>query len=196
MDTYTIIGQVFSVLAAITSFISFQFKKPLHLIIANSICAVLMTISYYFLGAYSGMALNGICLVRNLTYAAKGKGRFFDWKGWPIVYSLAMVAAVPLTWNGPMSLLITVALIINTWFISLNDNQKLRYSILVTSTMVIIYNVYVFSLGGILYEGIGIVSSIIGIIRYSKLRKAPSEPCDTASDVPIDNSDDTGDVNN
>ena len=170
MNTFTIIAQVFSFLAAVTAFITFQLKTPKGVIIANSVCAVLMSVSYFFLGAYSGMALNGICLIRNLTYAAKDKNKFFAWKGWPVVYSLAMIAAIPLTWNGPLSLLITVAIVINTWFISFNDNQKLRYSILLTSTMVIVYNVFVFSLGGILYEAIGIISSIIGIIRFSKVR--------------------------
>lgn len=175
MDTNTIIGQVFSGLAAVTVFISFQCKTPKRLIFVNSICALMMIISYFFLGAYSGMALNGVCLVRNLTYNARDKGKFFAWKGWPVVYSLIMVALTALTWNGALSLLIMAALVINTWFMSFNDNQKLRWSILVTSTMVIIYNVYVFSLGGIVYEAIGIVSSIIGIIRFSKKREKKEE---------------------
>jgi hypothetical protein len=31
-----------------------------------------------------------------------------------------------------------------------------------------LYNVFVFSIGGIINEGLAIVSSIIGIIRYKK----------------------------
>ena len=75
------------------------------------------------------------------------------------------------SWQGPISLLIIVALIINIFFLSLGNPQKLRYSILFTSTMVIIYNIYVFTIGGLMNEAIAIISSIIGIVRFRKDKK-------------------------
>ena len=38
--------------------------------------------------------------------------------------------------------------------------------------MVLIYNVFVFSIGGITNEAVAIVSSIVGIIRFRKTKKA------------------------
>ena len=73
-----------------------------------------------------------------------------------------------MSWQGPISLLIIVALAANTVFLSLGKPQVLRYSILVTSLMVLIYNIYVLSIGGILNESIAILSAFIGIIRFRK----------------------------
>jgi hypothetical protein len=38
--------------------------------------------------------------------------------------------------------------------------------------MVLIYNIFVFSIGGITNEAVAIVSSIVGIIRFRKSKKA------------------------
>ena len=72
-----------------------------------------------------------------------------------------------------MSLLIIFALAANTIFMSFGNPQLLRKSILLTSTCVLIYNVFVFSIGGITNEGISIVSSVIGIIRFRKEKTSP-----------------------
>ena len=82
------------------------------------------------------------------------------------ILSLAMIVFGIFSWQGPVSLLIMLGLAINTIFLSLGKPQVLRYSILLTCSMILIYNVAVFSLGGILNEGFAIVSSVIGILRY------------------------------
>lgn len=56
----------------------------------------------------------------------------------------------------------------NGGIIAGSNPQLLRKSVLATSTMVTIYNIFVFSIGGIANEVISIISSIIGIIRYRK----------------------------
>jgi hypothetical protein len=38
--------------------------------------------------------------------------------------------------------------------------------------MILAYNCFVFSIGGIANEGLAIISSIIGIIRFRKITKA------------------------
>ena len=73
-----------------------------------------------------------------------------------------------LSWQGPISLLIIIALAVNTVFLSFGNPQLLRYSILFTSTAILIYNVYVFTIGGIANEAVAIISSVVGIIRFKK----------------------------
>ena len=87
------------------------------------------------------------------------------------VLTAAMVGVGIFSWQGPLSLLILVALAANTVFLSFGKPQLLRYSILGTSSMVLAYNVAVFTLGGILNEGISIVSSIVGIFRFRRGRR-------------------------
>jgi hypothetical protein len=84
------------------------------------------------------------------------------------ILTLMMVGVGALSWQGWISLLVITALAVNTVCISIGNPQLLRKSILVTSTMMIVYNAFVFSIGGMTNEGISIVSSVIGIIRYKK----------------------------
>lgn len=76
------------------------------------------------------------------------------------------------SWQGPISLFIIIALIANSFFMCLGSAQLLRYSILVTSTMVLIYNISFVVIGGIAYESLAIVSSVIGILRFRKAKVA------------------------
>ena len=85
-----------------------------------------------------------------------------------ILLSVLMVGVGMLSWQGPISLLIITALALNTLFMAFGTPQILRYSVLFTSSLVLIYNVYVFTVGGILNEGLSIVSSLIGIFRFAK----------------------------
>ncbi len=80
----------------------------------------------------------------------------------------AIGALGALSWQGAESLLIIIALAVNTVFLSFGRPQLLRYSILFTSSAILIYNVLVFTVGGIANEAIAITSSVIGIIRFKK----------------------------
>ena len=164
-----IFGQFFSFLAVILSFIAYQFKTQKHVLIFNTAVTVSMMLSYLFLGAYSGMALNVIGIVRNIVYYYKNK-RMFSSPAIPYIFALAMALVGAMAWQGAVSLLIIAALAINTVFMS-KDPQPLRISILLTSTMILIYDILVMSYGGVINEAVAIISSIIGIIRYKKKKE-------------------------
>ena len=51
---------------------------------------------------------------------------------------------------------------------SKGDPQLVRKSILVSSPMMIVYDVLVASYGGILFESVMIISSLIGVLRYRR----------------------------
>lgn len=162
-----IIGQALGIIATILTFISYQTNTKKKLLVIQTVATLCTCISFLLLGATTGFALNIVCIMRNVVfYFQKSKTKFNYISA--VVFAIVMVFLGALSWQGPISLLMILALGANTIFISLGDPQLLRKSILVTSTMVIIYNIYVFSIGGIANEGISIVSSIIGIIRYKK----------------------------
>lgn len=169
-----IIGQILGIIATIITFLSYQMNNKKSLLAVQSAATLCTCLSYLFLGADSGFALNIVCLVRNLTFFFQKKdsilGRILT-----ALFVAAMIVLGALSWQGPVSLLIIIPLSINTVFMSLGDPQKLRQSILLTSTLVTIYNCIVFSIGGIANEVISIISSVIGIIRFSK-GKSEGEP--------------------
>ena len=135
--------------------------------IIQTLATLLTCISYFFLGAKSGFLLNIVCIIRNVIfYFQKGKSTKNTITA--ICLAIVMVILGVFSWQGAVSLLIIVALSVNTVFLSLPNPQTLRKSIIVTSSLILLYNVFVFSIGGIINEGLAIVSSIIGIIRYKK----------------------------
>lgn len=164
-----IIGQILGFIATFLTFLSYQANEKKKLLLIQSAGTLSTCLSYLFLGADSGFLLNVVCLARNGAFYVQKKRNLLSY----IVTGVFVVAMIGLgiySWQGPLSLLITVALAVNTVMLSLGNAQWLRISILVTSTMVLIYNCCFFSFGGVLNESVAIISSAIGIIRYQKMK--------------------------
>ncbi|MBE6650081.1 MAG: YgjV family protein [Ruminococcaceae bacterium] len=160
------IGQIFGYLAALMMFLSYQTKTPKKLIMVQSISVVCIITHYLLIGATSGFMLNIVCLCRNFVYFFDDKVKFFKHPLCAYLMAAVMGAVGALSWQGPVSLLIIVALMVNTVFMSFNNNQLLRASVIVTSSMILLYNFFMTSYGGMINESIGIISSIIGLYRY------------------------------
>ncbi len=165
-----IIGQALGIIATIITCLSYQMNTKRSLLIVQTLATTCTCLSFLFLGASDGFLLNIVCIVRNITF-------YFEKEKTPLCYIsaslLALVMGVlgALSWQGPHSLLIITALMANTIFMSLGNPQLLRYSVVITSSMIFIYNIFVFSIGGMANEGISVVSSIVGIIRFFKVKE-------------------------
>lgn len=165
-----IVGQILGILATIIGVCSFQVNKKKQLLLIQSVSTTCTCLSYLFLGATSGFALNIVCLVRNGVFYFRKKGTGMDYV-LTVMFMVLMGCIGALSWQGYISLLIIIALAANTFFMCIGSAQALRYSILVTSTMVLIYNIKFIAVGGIFYESFAIVSSVIGILRFRKDKK-------------------------
>ena len=166
-----IIGQAFGILATAITFTSYQLNSKKSILITQTVATLCTCICYFLLGAKEGFALNVVCIVRNITFY------FLNIKqGYTVaiasLFSAVMIGLGMLTWQGPISLTLIIALAINTLILSLGKPQLLRQSIIFTSGSILIYNIFVFSIGGIANEAISILSSIIGILRYRSSKKA------------------------
>ena len=162
-----ILGQTLGIIATLITALSYQANTKKKLLFIQSVATLCTCISYLLLGATSGFALNIVCLIRNVCFYFQKEGKT------PIYISTSIFVVMmgilgAMSRQGPISLLIIVALAANTFFLSLGKPQMLRYSILVTSLMVLIYNIYALAIGGILNESIAILSAFIGIIRFRK----------------------------
>ena len=162
-----IIGQGLGVVAIALGFLSYQLKTREALVFAQFATAVCFVLHYLMIGAYSGMALNIIAVIRNFIYFRLGKKGPVA-KGWAIAFSVIMGIMGVLSWQNWYSIFVVLGLIINSYCMSFSNPQNIRKSILVTSPLVLIYDVLVFSFGGAVYETIAIVSAVIGIIRTRK----------------------------
>ena len=169
-QTQQIIGQALGILATVITIISYQMNTKRSLLLVQTAATACTCLAYLFLGAASGFALNVVCIIRNVVfYFQKDSGKAHTLTA--LTLALAMVVLGILSWQGPVSLLIITALAANTVFLSFGNPQLLRKSILGTSTLVLLYNIFVFSLGGIANEALSIVSSLVGILRFRQEKK-------------------------
>lgn len=172
MEAKLIIGQILGIVAPIITFVSYQVNSKNKLLILQTAATLSTCLSYMFLGADSGFALNIVCIIRNIAFF------FQDSKSKMNMISAIILAAVMgglgfLSWEGPISLLVIIALAANTIFMSFGDAQLLRKSVIGTSSMILIYNIFIENptIGGIINESVAIVASIIGIIAFVKMKK-------------------------
>ena len=163
-----IIGQALGIVAVILGFINYQMKSTKGILAILFVTAIVLCGHYLLLELYPAAALNFVAILRCVVYYNRDKKIF---AGWYIPWILAVIMGVmgALSWQGPMSLFVIFGIIINTIAISSPNPQFVRASILVSSPMVLIYNIWGHSIGGSIYESIVIISSIIGLIKYRKM---------------------------
>ena len=169
-NNFMFIGQIFGFVAVILGFSSYQVKTRKKLLFLQILTTLVFSIHYFLIGATTGMVMNAAGILRNIVYYNKDK-KFYNGKLFPIVFVILMTLLGAYSWQGIHSILIVAGLAINTYCMSFDNPQNVRKSILVTSPMVLIYDIIEFSIGGAIYETIVIISSIIGILRFRKNRK-------------------------
>ena len=170
MDTIVyFVGQGLGIVAIALGFLSYQMKTREGLVFAQFATAICFVLHYLMIGAYSGMALNIISVIRNYVYFQLGKKGSVA-KVWAVVFSVIMGAIGILSWQNWYSIFVVLGLIINSYCMSFSNPQSIRKSILVTSPLVLIYDVLVLSVGGAVYESIAIISAVIGILRTKRMQ--------------------------
>ena len=169
-DLTMLIGQALGIVAVILGVITYQMRSQKALLVVNMITCAVFCAHYLLIGAISGFALNAVGFVRNIVYTNRDK-KLFASPVWPYVFGAVMLLAGILTWQDWRSVLMVCALVINSLALSLKNPQHIRFSLLITCPLVLIYDLLLHSYGGMVYEGMSIVSSVIGIVRFRKTGK-------------------------
>ena len=170
MEPHIIIAQIIGLVAMAFSFITYQMKSNRGIMVMLSLATTLFCIHYSILGATTGLVLNIVGIVRNICYYFKDK-KVLSSKVVPIILAAIMAVLSVFTWEGYHSAFFVVGITINTLAMGYLSSQGLRKSILLTSTLILIYDALIPgnpSVSGMLNETIAITSSIIGIIRFRK----------------------------
>lgn len=170
-----IIGQILGFLATALTVLSYQMNTKRTLLLLQTAATTCTCLSFLFLGATAGFALNIVCIVRNIAfYFETARTPLCTWTAILMAATMGVLGA--LSWEGAISLLILPALMANTLFMSRGNPQLLRYSVIVTSSLIFVYDLFVVSVGGMLNEGLSVVSSVVGILRFHKQTNANGLP--------------------
>jgi len=175
MTTREIIGQIIGIFGVVLTFLSYQMKAKKTLLLLQLLGITLISIQYFMINALSGAVLNVVCLIRTLFFyftEERIKNQKLKTYVFPLLFAGLVCVFGALSWEGWYSILLLICLAINSFCIGACNPQNLRKSLLFTCTLALIYNVIVFSIGGMLNEIVSIISAIIGIIRYKTEKKA------------------------
>ena len=170
MEPHILIAQAIGFVAVILSFMTYQMKSNRGVMIMLSLATTLFCIHYSILGATTGLLLNAFSIIRNICYCFK-TNKILSSKATPVILAAIMAFLSVFTWEGYHSAFFVVGITLNTLAMGYFTPQGLRKSILLTSSLIFIYNVLIPgspSYGGMLNESVAIISSVIGIIRYRK----------------------------
>ena len=170
MQPIEIIGQIISVIAVIITFVTYQMKSTRQIFIVNAIATGVSCIAYAMLGGITALGLNIMCIVRNICYMYKDKNRYCA-VILPALLSLIMAVMSAFLWEGYHSIFFVVGITLNTLAMGYCNSQNLRKSILLTSTLILIYNLFIPSIGGTVNEVVAISSSVIGLVRHRQKKE-------------------------
>lgn len=161
--------QALGILGILASIFSFQCRRHQSIMIFRTLNEILFAVHYFFLGAYTGVAMNIIGSVRNVIFAKKVKENKSTLL-MRYLFSAAFLAFTAFTWAGAKSVLSGIAKVVSTFAYGSSNTKTLRFLVLGTSTAWLIYNIAVGSVAGFVNEFMTIVSVIIGIIRIDILK--------------------------
>ncbi len=161
------IGQIIGIIAVIMAFISFQAKTSRGILICLVITGALFAAHYLFIGAISGFALNVLTTAMCIIYYFRNK-RGSQGKIIPIIFVCLLVLAGILTWVDWKSIFVIAGLGVNAYNLSLSNAITIKKINFIKAPLCLIYNVLMFSIGGILCEILVMVSSGIALIRARK----------------------------
>lgn len=175
MQPIEIIGQIISVVAVIITFVTYLMKSSTQIFVTNAIATAVSCVAYAMLGGTTALGLNILCVVRNVCYLYKDKNKYAA-RILPVVLALIMAVMSAFLWEDYHSIFFVIGITLNTLAMGYFSPQNLRKSILLTSSLILIYNLLmpIPSIGGCINEIVAISSSVIGLICYRRRAKKQS----------------------
>ena len=123
---------------------------------------------YFLLGAYTGLALDIVGVLRDVVFYNKDK-KWASSNWWTVFWAASMIVVGIFTYQNWMSLFMMAAMALNTVLFSFTKPKLVRTTILISSLLV--YNILTGSIGGVINELFTEISSVVGIIRYDIKKK-------------------------
>ena len=127
MGIQEIIGQAIGIVAMIVMSLSFQCRKSAHVFLVQLIACLIFSTHFLLLGAYTGLILNGLEVIRYYLLYREDKA----WtSSKPVIIGVMVMMALAgvVTWEGWYSFFPVFATVASTPLLWSRDAKKLRYA--------------------------------------------------------------------
>lgn len=142
-------------------------KNRVSILSLQSLSTVLFFVHYVLLSAFAGAAMCLVVLGRNFVFAQKDK-KWANHPAWFYVFALISVAALIPFWEGWISILPVVAVIIGVHAMSKDRPADMRLYMLAACLLWVPYTIVVGSYSGLLNQIVGIVGILMGMYRHDR----------------------------
>lgn len=174
MTVTYILSQVFIIINYVFLVITYQSKSRKHILVLNFIAMIATGLSFLLLSAYSGLAMVIVAIIRNIIffidenkYGKSDKNSTKDYIILAVLYIISIISAI-FTYNGILSMASVVASMLYTYSVWQKNAKFYKILGIPIGIISIIYNIYIFSIFGIILEAVLLISSIIGYVRENK----------------------------
>ncbi len=149
-------------------------------VILDTISMAAGIVAYILLGADLGLAMSVVILLANFYYlydeGRRGKNHKLKLRDYVfLALVLAIIAGLAVwTYDGPLSLLSVAATVLYEISIWQNNTKVYKFLGIPVALCWMLYNIFIFSVAGILSEGIIFLAAVIGYLREyqaERLRK-------------------------
>lgn len=163
-----IVSQIFTILMYLLLAITYYVKNRRTVLVISFLSLLANAIAYILLHAYTGLAMCGVALVRNIYFLMderrNGKREEISQKDVAVlfvIYGITIIATM-FTYEGFLSLLSVFATMIYTY--SVWQKKTLVYKLcgIPVGVLWVFYNLYVKSVFGVILEGVLLGCSIVG----------------------------------
>ena len=173
MTVNYILSQIFIIISYALVAMTYVSKSRKAILAYNLIGLIASGLSYTFLSAWTGLAMAGVAMLRNIIFLIqnkKDKSEKITWVDWLILGFLIAVSAVSavFTYDGFLSLLSVFATMGYTLSVWQKNTKVYKFMGIPVSILWIAYQAFIRSLFGIILESALFVVEIIGIIKASK----------------------------
>lgn len=143
-----------------------------NILYLQSVNIALFIFQYLLLGAYIGAVIQVIIFTRNLVFAKRGEKKWADNPLWPFLFMALSIISLIIFWQGWISLLPVIGVIVGTYGISKSQPKTMRRYILSTSLVWIPYDLLIHSYSGFANDIISYIAVLIGMYRLDREKKS------------------------
>ena len=173
-----ILSQIFIIINYIFLVMTYQSKNRKNILIFNFVALIASALSYMFLSAYSGLAMTIVAIIRNIIFiidekknGKSEKNQTKDYIILAILYIISIISGI-LTYNGILSMMSVIATMLYTYSVWQKSTKIYKILGIPVGIIWIIYNIYIFSVFGIILETILAISAVIGYIKERRNGKS------------------------
>ena len=173
--TKEIIAQVIGFVAMTIFVFSFQQKTRKGILMLQLVSEIFWVLHYGLIGAYTGMALNILGVVRCYVYASRETKKWADKKYIPALFFAASIVTGILSWESAASLLPMAAVCMTSFVLWSKKADVVRALSYPGCVCWLIFNFISGSYAGVLTELFNLGSITVGILRFDigKNKKQP-----------------------